>query len=705
MGYVNEINTDFFTTSEFFYLMSWSALVPTQEDIWKLGVYEKNNAYCRDFDTSIGTVQARMFINETGDGQYRVSVRGLVARTKLDDWINAATEAMGFKIIGSVHEYLNTAVEFYQALTELAGYDPVLDMMEFYIDALGRSVYDKNVLDFIFNYFQETYGPMENPYTITQKVLPDGNSIITEWEASDLPYINGAYNEKMYNILNEMLDKDEFHRAMFGCPIVRIFYRTPYAPQDFTFDIFGYRIDNNQITGTTEEGDNQHYSALCTYEYHITYSSYDDGPLTVIVGPEERTISRTEVFYNYNKWTYLNAVSGTIRDSLGFSVTTKPYEITGVLTAPNWGTGEDVPVTVIDDGDPEEKTQPDYQTGDVPPNVKLPVPPVKGTKPEPYPDEDSPETVPDVDGIETEEGFYHVWDLSHPDSVSVATLGSWLWNNEDSTIFDKLEKQFNNDPLQAVISLHQIYADPHATESGVVKFGSVSTDHVSKKVKDRYQKIECGTRTIRPFFNDVRDYQTDISIYLPFIGIRQLDINDVLNSILYVDYYVDFFTGDCVADIAILRDGHNKKTLYMFNGNCASQLPVTGQDRSRLYSSLANVGVGAVTTALTGNPMGLINTGLNMATSHQLSIEKTGSLTGNHGAMMFKKPYLIISRPQPFDAVDRGIYEGMPTNVTATIGKLTGFVRVKSMHVESIPYATDEEKQMILSAMQQGVIL
>ena len=85
-------------------------------------------------------------------------------------------------------------------------------------------------------------------------------------------------------------------------------------------------------------------------------------------------------------------------------------------------------------------------------------------------------------------------------------------------------------------------------------------------------------------------------------------------------------------------------------------------------------------------------------------VSRSGSFSGNAGAMGIKKPYLIISRPQTELAKNFSNYIGYPSNFTTTIGSCNGFVKVLECHLENIN-ATKSELEEIDSILKEGVII
>lgn len=59
--------------------------------------------------------------------------------------------------------------------------------------------------------------------------------------------------------------------------------------------------------------------------------------------------------------------------------------------------------------------------------------------------------------------------------------------------------------------------------------------------------ISCGNVEVIGKFGNALDYQADVKIYLPFIGIESLDVNDVMNKTLTLLYVADFISGKASA--------------------------------------------------------------------------------------------------------------------------------------------------------------
>ncbi len=300
---------------------------------------------------------------------------------------------------------------------------------------------------------------------------------------------------------------------------------------------------------------------------------------------------------------------------------------------------------------------------------------------------DSPTVVPPVGKASS------LWSIYNPTLKQVNQFGSWLWS---SNFVEQLKKLFN-DPMQAIIGLHKVYSPVQTSGQGTIKCGYLDSQVPSKLVSEQYVTVDCGSVDMQEYFGNVFDYPpyTEVSIYLPFIGIRQLDPSDVMRSTISVKYHIDVLTGACLAEVNVQRDASGG-TLYTFSGDAAVRYPVSSGSYMGIVSGL----IGVATSVVSGNML----PALSGVTRLHTNVDHSGSFTGNAGAMGSKIPYLIISRPQTAMADKFETLSGYPSNTYTPLSACTGFTQVKFCHVENLT-ATDSEKQEIEQLLKEGVIL
>lgn len=299
----------------------------------------------------------------------------------------------------------------------------------------------------------------------------------------------------------------------------------------------------------------------------------------------------------------------------------------------------------------------------------------------------SPTVVPPVGNASS------LWSIYNPTLEQVNQFGSWLWS---SNFVEQLKKLFN-DPMQAIIGLHKVYSPVQTSGLGTIKCGYLDSGVSSKLVSEQYVTVDCGSVDLQEYFGNVFDYPpyTEVSIYLPFIGVRHLDPSDVMRSTISVIYHIDVLTGACLAEVNVQRDAAGG-TLYTFSGDAAVRYPVSSGSYMGIVSGL----IGVATSVVSGNLL----PALGGVTRLHTNVDRSGSFTGNAGAMGSKIPYLIISRPQTAMADQFETLSGYPSNIYTPLSACKGFTQVKYCHVENLN-ATDAEKQEIEQLLKEGVIL
>jgi len=294
-----------------------------------------------------------------------------------------------------------------------------------------------------------------------------------------------------------------------------------------------------------------------------------------------------------------------------------------------------------------------------------------------------------------------LWAVYHPSQEQLSAFGAWLWSSD----FVEQIKRLFNDPMQAVIGVHKVFAPIPTGETRTIVCGYLDSGVSSPTVSNQYTEVNCGTVDCREYFGNVFDYDphTKVSIYLPFIGVVPLKVSEVMRASINVTYGVDVITGACLAKVKVTRDGGGG-ILYSYGGSCACHYPISSGSYAGIISGIVTSAIGIAGGIMTGNPLSAV--GGAMAGLHQAhtEVQRSGGFTGCAGAMGPKIPYLIIDRPQTRLAADFETYQGKPSNSTQFIGDCAGFVRATEVHF-SAPGVFDEEAREVESLLKAGVKL
>ena len=313
-----------------------------------------------------------------------------------------------------------------------------------------------------------------------------------------------------------------------------------------------------------------------------------------------------------------------------------------------------------------------------------------------------PENPPLTPGINPN-GSNGLWSIYNPTIGQVHDFGAWLWSD---TLADQFKRIFNS-PIDGIIGFHLLYATPSTGASKYIQCGFLTSPVSADTVTDQYTEIDCGTVSIGEYYRNALDYDnTRISIYLPFVGIVPLDSNVVMGSTLNVTYRIDVLTGTCLAQIKVIKE-NSDAVMYAFDGNCAVQIPLTATTYTGMVGALLS-GISAGASVMTGNLIQAVNSGFSAIASGYsglTGVKQSGTFGANAGALGIRKPYVIITHPVSAMPAGFNSIEGMPSNVYVTLGALSGFTRVRSVHLENIGNATDEEITMIKDLLTEGVII
>ena len=292
--------------------------------------------------------------------------------------------------------------------------------------------------------------------------------------------------------------------------------------------------------------------------------------------------------------------------------------------------------------------------------------------------------------------------IYNPTEAQIKSFGAWLWS---PNFVDQLLKMFNN-PSEAIIGLHKVFVTPITGAEQNIKVGYLDSGVASKIVTNQYVTIDCGTIALAEFFGNVFDYSpfTDVSLYLPFIGIVKLNNADVLRSTINIVYHADVINGSVLAEVKVNRDGAGG-TLYQYTGNCAVEYPLSSGSYIGMITGALSLGAGIAGTIASGGNMipAMMGATAGLGRMHS-DVSRSGSFSGNAGAMGIKKPYLIISRPQTELADKFTTFVGKPSNYTTTIGACKGFTKVDTVHIENVD-ATSSELDELNQILTSGILV
>lgn len=290
--------------------------------------------------------------------------------------------------------------------------------------------------------------------------------------------------------------------------------------------------------------------------------------------------------------------------------------------------------------------------------------------------------------------------LYKPTLTQLRALANYLWSSAFD--LDTFKKLFS-DPMNAILGLSIVPVTPSGTSVVNAVIGNVDTGVSLNACDSQYVELDCGTINVNEYWGAYLDYSpyTKAEIYLPYIGTHAIDIDDIMGKSVKVVYHIDVLSGACCAYIKC-----GDSVLYSFIGQCGSSIPITGDNWTNVINGVLNIAGATGTMIATGGataPMAVGTIASTAVNSLKPQIEKSGSLSGTGGMLGIQTPYLILTRPRQCLPEKQNNFIGYPSYVTMTLGDLTGFTIVDSIHLENIS-ATGDELAEIESILKSGVI-
>lgn len=296
-----------------------------------------------------------------------------------------------------------------------------------------------------------------------------------------------------------------------------------------------------------------------------------------------------------------------------------------------------------------------------------------------------------------------------PTLTQLNQLASFLWT--DSMFDPDNFKKLFSDPMECIIGLTIVPVNPTSAGSMNVRVGYVDTGISMPRLSSQYAEVNCGTIQAEEFWGSALDYapMTRLHLYLPYVGIREINADEVMNKSIGVTYHIDLLSGALTAYVTA-----NGSVLYQFNGQCALNIPMASSNFTHMIQgAITSIGAVASTVATSGASVGagmaLTATQIgastaNNAISNKPSFSHSGSMGGSGGMLGVQTPYLIIERPRQSMPEGLNKFCGFPSNIYYKLYDLDGFTQVEYIHIDNVP-ATGEELSEIERLLKEGVIL
>lgn len=344
-------------------------------------------------------------------------------------------------------------------------------------------------------------------------------------------------------------------------------------------------------------------------------------------------------------------------------------------------------------------------------------------------------------------------------STELANLRSWM---------NSINVPEGFDPMQQIIGLSQVpvalsgsspenvvFVNSSAVYDPGVTTRAVDTGVATQQAMGTPISYYLGSvdivRRMQERGEPYLDYDCQIELYLPLIGMFSLDTQAVMGRTISAYAVLDPVSGTLAAYAYVTKDGQNLPIAYG-STTIGVDLPISAQQlsvsRAALKQANAQLGASLLSGALTmlaaassgkssgsGAKTSTGSSGLSAAgireagsdymkasqvgnvfgdfmnwgrTIRQLSYGNNTAVAGSFGGSTAQwaypfTPYVKIIRPRYEKPSNYAHSQGVPCVQTKTIGSCTGFIQCIGADVSGITGATDLELQAIQAALSNGI--
>ena len=309
--------------------------------------------------------------------------------------------------------------------------------------------------------------------------------------------------------------------------------------------------------------------------------------------------------------------------------------------------------------------------------------------------------------------------LFAPSSSQMQALADFMWTDFGGTgtttedilkeIVQALKRSISN-PLDYVVGLNIIpSAGLSIGGSSTIRFGFVSSNVSMPRLSNQYFTVDCGSLSFNTLCGDTfLDYApySKFSIYLPYIGVKDVDANDFVGHTISVMYRGDVVTGGVTA--YILKDG---SVMYQYSGCCALNVPLTADGWGSTISGAVQIATSIVAGGISGGAAGVAAGAAKGAASVAANpsllspqIMRSGAVSGGAGCMAVQFPFVIREAVRFHSTAGFNSVSGYPSYYYKQLAEVHGYTTCLDVHLTGVP-ATRGEIEEIERILKEGVIL
>lgn len=307
--------------------------------------------------------------------------------------------------------------------------------------------------------------------------------------------------------------------------------------------------------------------------------------------------------------------------------------------------------------------------------------------------------------------------------MTVAQMNTFAADLISPSIWSAIKNFFAN-PMDFICGIMLVPFSPTSTRNVKPKFGENVFTYAYPQITQQYIKVDCGLLAVNKYFGSCFDNNpyTQLLIWLPYVGYRELDPDECVGKTLHVYYHCDAMTGDCVAFVETQAGSPPfSRVIAQFSGNCGVRVPFGANSYDAAVAAsvqLLGGAVGAIGGGAMIGPAGIAageigasqiansiaGSTVASVTGAKTTSERSGVAGASAGYLSIQKPYLLRTVPQQSLPANYKELEGYPSNIAGPLTKFSGFVAVETINLNGIA-ASKEEINEIISLLRGGVYI
>ena len=282
-------------------------------------------------------------------------------------------------------------------------------------------------------------------------------------------------------------------------------------------------------------------------------------------------------------------------------------------------------------------------------------------------------------------------------------LGRFLWSYD----FYDFIQDLNASPIENIVSIKMLpFTIAGGTDEEIV-LGNVGTGVLGKPVDIDYnckQVINSSGTTIAKKYGANENFLnskpfTKLSLFLPYIGFKELDPDIFLDKSLKVEYISDIITGSCVAVIYA-----DSVPICQYSGLIGLDVPISATNRAQVEAGIIS-GVGQTIMGLSSGSLGAGAMGAMSIMGNSYHTETRGTASPSCDSFITHDVFYILENAEVQYPSRYNHIHGRPLNLSKTLRNVSGFTICENVDVSGIQGATKQELDYIKDMLEKGVYL